>query len=121
MPAGLRASVAAVALSVTRIVAAGFARIHKSDTLEEILGATDRAELLDWLRANDVASSATPEQVQEIFPATVAVGAQFGVVMVISAFEWWGTGVPSYSTGRGVSMGGNGFGNGIGNGFKEET
>jgi bis(5'-nucleosyl)-tetraphosphatase (symmetrical) len=32
-------------------VAAGFARIHNSDTLEEILGATDRAELLDWLRS----------------------------------------------------------------------
>ncbi len=31
-------------------VAAGFARIHKSDTLEGILGAADRVELLDWLR-----------------------------------------------------------------------
>ncbi|UCH49627.1 MAG: symmetrical bis(5'-nucleosyl)-tetraphosphatase [Betaproteobacteria bacterium] len=32
-------------------VAAGFARIHKTDTLEDILGAADRVELLDWLRA----------------------------------------------------------------------
>ena len=33
------------------IVAAGFGRIHKSDTLDEVLGAPDRPELLDWLRA----------------------------------------------------------------------
>jgi bis(5'-nucleosyl)-tetraphosphatase (symmetrical) len=33
------------------IVAAGFGRIHKSDTLTEILTAPDRAELLDWLRS----------------------------------------------------------------------
>ncbi len=31
----------------------------------------------------DVATSATPEQVQQLFPKTVAVGAQFGVVLVI--------------------------------------
>jgi bis(5'-nucleosyl)-tetraphosphatase (symmetrical) len=30
-------------------VAAGFARIHKTDTLEDILSAADRVELLDWL------------------------------------------------------------------------
>src|SRR5580693_5511758 len=30
----------------------------------------------------DVATSATPEQVMEIFPETYAVGAQFGVVLV---------------------------------------
>lgn len=32
-------------------VAAGFARIHKTDTLNGILSATDRLELLNWLRA----------------------------------------------------------------------
>jgi bis(5'-nucleosyl)-tetraphosphatase (symmetrical) len=32
-------------------VAEGFGRIHKSDTLDEILSAPDRAELLAWLRA----------------------------------------------------------------------
>ncbi len=32
-------------------VAAGHARIHKSDTLDEILAAPDRDELLAWLRA----------------------------------------------------------------------
>jgi bis(5'-nucleosyl)-tetraphosphatase (symmetrical) len=33
------------------IVAAGFGRIHKSDTLEDILAAPDREELLAWLRS----------------------------------------------------------------------
>jgi bis(5'-nucleosyl)-tetraphosphatase (symmetrical) len=33
------------------IVAAGFGRIHKSDTLAEILSAPDRDELLAWLRS----------------------------------------------------------------------
>jgi len=32
-------------------VAAGFGRIHKSDTLDDILSAPDRMELLDWLRS----------------------------------------------------------------------
>lgn len=31
----------------------------------------------------DIATSATPEEVEELFPITVAVGAQFGVVIVI--------------------------------------
>ena len=31
-------------------VAAGHAAAHRSDTLDEVLGAPDRAELLDWLR-----------------------------------------------------------------------
>ena len=33
------------------VAAAGFGRIHKSDTLEGILTAPDRDELLDWLRS----------------------------------------------------------------------
>ena len=33
------------------VAAAGFGRIHKSDTLQDILEAPDREELLDWLRA----------------------------------------------------------------------
>jgi len=33
------------------IVAAGFGRMHSSDTLQEILDAPDREELLAWLRA----------------------------------------------------------------------
>ena len=32
-------------------VAAGFGRHHKSDTLDDILSAPDRRELLDWLRS----------------------------------------------------------------------
>jgi bis(5'-nucleosyl)-tetraphosphatase (symmetrical) len=32
-------------------VAAGFGRIHKTDTLGDVLGAADRADLLDWLRS----------------------------------------------------------------------
>lgn len=32
------------------VVAAGFGRIHKSDTLDDILSAPDRDELLHWLR-----------------------------------------------------------------------
>lgn len=35
----------------------------------------------------DIATDATPERVQEIFPRTVPVGAQFGVVLVISQGE----------------------------------
>lgn len=31
-------------------VAAGFARLHRGDTLDDVLEAPDRAELLDWLR-----------------------------------------------------------------------
>ena len=32
------------------MVAEGCARLHRSDTLDEILAAPDRSELLDWLR-----------------------------------------------------------------------
>ncbi|MDQ9336683.1 CCA tRNA nucleotidyltransferase, partial [Escherichia coli] len=35
----------------------------------------------------DIATDATPERVQEIFPRTVPVGAQFGVVLVVSHGE----------------------------------
>jgi poly(A) polymerase len=35
----------------------------------------------------DVATSATPEQVLAMFPRTFAVGAQFGVVLVVDAYE----------------------------------
>ncbi len=35
----------------------------------------------------DIATDATPERVQEIFPRTVPVGAQFGVVLVVSQGE----------------------------------
>jgi poly(A) polymerase len=35
----------------------------------------------------DIATDATPERVQEIFPRTVPVGAQFGVVLVVSRGE----------------------------------
>src|SRR5664280_252746 len=33
----------------------------------------------------DIATTATPEQVQQLFPRTVPVGAQFGVVLVLEA------------------------------------
>jgi len=35
----------------------------------------------------DIATDATPERVQEIFPRTVPIGAQFGVVLVVSHGE----------------------------------
>ncbi|MHB1856986.1 MAG: hypothetical protein ACYCPM_06085, partial [Acidobacteriaceae bacterium] len=35
----------------------------------------------------DVATSATPDIVLDMFPRTFAVGAQFGVVLVVDAFE----------------------------------
>jgi poly(A) polymerase len=35
----------------------------------------------------DVATSATPQQVLDMFPRTFAVGAQFGVVLVVDAYE----------------------------------
>jgi bis(5'-nucleosyl)-tetraphosphatase (symmetrical) len=36
------------------VAAAGFGRIHKSDTLDEILNAPDRDELLGWLRSRQL-------------------------------------------------------------------
>src|SRR5215470_16183177 len=36
-------------------VAAGIRPLHRSDTLQEILDAPDRDELLDWLRARPLA------------------------------------------------------------------
>jgi poly(A) polymerase len=48
-----------------------------------LVGGCVRDFLLDREPADyDVATSATPEQVMEIFPQTWAVGAQFGVVLV---------------------------------------
>jgi poly(A) polymerase len=35
----------------------------------------------------DIATSATPEQVQALFPRTIAVGAQFGVILVLTDGE----------------------------------
>ncbi len=35
----------------------------------------------------DIATDATPERVQELFPRTVPVGAQFGVILVVSQGE----------------------------------
>lgn len=35
----------------------------------------------------DVATDATPEQVQELFPKSLAVGAQFGVIVVLDEWE----------------------------------
>lgn len=45
----------------------------------------------------DVATSATPEQVMEVFPETYAVGAQFGVVLVPLPAELRGNGEESIS------------------------
>src|SRR6266478_315707 len=45
----------------------------------------------------DVATDATPQQVMQIFPQTLAVGEQFGVVLVPASGA---TGVPSTSSGQ---------------------
>ena len=41
------------------------------------------AEPKDW----DVATDATPDRVQQYFPRTEAVGAHFGVIMVVAEHE----------------------------------
>jgi bis(5'-nucleosyl)-tetraphosphatase (symmetrical) len=40
------------------VVAAGFAKAHRGDTLDAILAAPDRDELLDWLRCRPLAHAA---------------------------------------------------------------
>jgi poly(A) polymerase len=51
-------------------------------------GGCVRDLLLGWEPLDfDVATSATPEQVLAMFPRTFAVGAQFGVVLVVDAYD----------------------------------
>ena len=36
----------------------------------------------------DVATDATPDRVQQLFPRSLAVGAQFGVIVVMEEWRW---------------------------------
>src|ERR1700733_8637588 len=57
--------------------------LHQRGFQAYLVGGCVRDLLLKREPADyDVATSATPEQVMEIFPETYAVGAQFGVVLV---------------------------------------
>lgn len=61
---------------VTRLVRAGHVALYAGGCVrDQLLGRA--------FHDIDIATSATPEQVQELFSHTVAVGAQFGVIVVI--------------------------------------
>jgi poly(A) polymerase len=64
---------------VDRLRAAGHAAYFAGGCVRDLLLGR---EPLDF----DVATSATPEQVLATFPCTFAVGAQFGVVLVVDAY-----------------------------------
>ncbi len=62
------------------------ARLREAGYVAYFAGGCVRDRLLGVARAHDdydVATSARPEEVQRLFPRTVAVGAQFGVILVI--------------------------------------
>ena len=65
---------------VERLRAAGHAAYFAGGCVRDLLLGR---EPLDF----DVATSATPEQVLAMFPRTFAVGAQFGVVLVVDAYD----------------------------------
>ena len=65
---------------VERLRAAGHAAYFAGGCVRDLLLGR---EPLDF----DVATSATPQQVLAMFPRTFAVGAQFGVVLVVDAYE----------------------------------
>ncbi|HEY5253804.1 MAG TPA: CCA tRNA nucleotidyltransferase [Acidobacteriaceae bacterium] len=65
---------------VDRLRAAGHAAYFAGGCVRDLLLGR---EPLDF----DVATSATPEQVLAMFPRTFAVGAQFGVVLVVDSYD----------------------------------
>lgn len=65
---------------VDRLRTAGHAAYFAGGCVRDLLLGR---EPLDF----DVATSATPQQVLAMFPRTFAVGAQFGVVLVVDAYE----------------------------------
>lgn len=71
---------AAAAAIVRRLRAAGFAAYFAGGCVRDLLLGREPADF-------DVATSATPQTVLEMFPRTFAVGAHFGVVLVVDAGE----------------------------------
>jgi len=65
---------------VERLRAAGHAAYFAGGCVRDLLLGREPSDF-------DVATSATPEQVLAMFPRTFAVGAQFGVVLVVDAYE----------------------------------
>jgi len=63
---------------VTRLRAAGYQAYFAGGCVRDLLLAREPKDF-------DVATSATPEVVLDMFPKTFAVGAHFGVVLVVSA------------------------------------
>jgi poly(A) polymerase len=66
-------------------VARGIAsRLQAKGHVAYYAGGCVRDSLLGRVSADyDIATSARPEEVQELFPKTIAVGAQFGVIVVV--------------------------------------
>ena len=72
------------------LVARGIvARLREAGHAAYFAGGCVRDHLLGLPRGGDfdVATSARPEQVQRLFPRTVAVGAHFGVILVVEGDE----------------------------------
>jgi poly(A) polymerase len=65
---------------VERLRVAGHAAYFAGGCVRDLLLGREPSDF-------DVATSATPEQVLAMFPRTFAVGAQFGVVLVVDAYE----------------------------------
>ena len=61
---------------VGRLQSAGFQALYAGGCVRDMLRGVEPHDY-------DIATSARPEQVQALFPRTVAVGAQFGVICVL--------------------------------------
>src|SRR5262249_32351398 len=67
-----------------QLATAVVAALHKRGHTAVLAGGCVRDELLGRQPKDyDVATSATPDEVESIFPKTIAVGKQFGVVIVV--------------------------------------
>jgi poly(A) polymerase len=61
-------------------------RLHKAGHVAYFAGGCVRDMVRRVIPLDvDIATSATPEQVRQLFPKTIPVGAQFGVVLVVEA------------------------------------
>ncbi|HEX3942056.1 MAG TPA: CCA tRNA nucleotidyltransferase [Acidobacteriaceae bacterium] len=79
---------AASAEAAERAAEAIAARLRAAGHQAYLVGGCVRDLLLGRVPADfDIATSAIPSQVLELFPRSYAVGAQFGVVLVVSAAE----------------------------------
>src|ERR1700733_9419194 len=61
---------------VGRLQAAGFTALYAGGCVRDMLRGVEPHDY-------DIATSARPEQVQALFPRTIAIGAHFGVISVL--------------------------------------